>query len=99
MITRVIALFAAIMPLFLSVFGVYRDIPASPKDKPGYTLIFDDEFDGKRIAHTDESPDYEMCMLLGLYTRCDWDGVDNEVYPKTFSIDYIRVYRKSKGYE
>lgn len=51
--------------------------------------------DGLRVAHTDSAPDYEMGMLLGLYTGCDWDGVDNGVYPKTFSVDYIRVYQKT----
>lgn len=52
--------------------------------------------DGRLIAKTDESPDYEMCMYLGLYTACDWDGgPDNGIYPKTFSVDYIRVYQKS----
>lgn len=54
--------------------------------------------DGIRIAHTKSSPDYEMGMLLGIYTGCDWDGTDNMIYPKTFSIDYIRVYQKNSGY-
>lgn len=55
--------------------------------------------DGVRIAHTKSSPDYEMGMLLGIYTGCDWDGVDNMIYPKTFSIDYIRVYQKTGEYK
>ena len=51
--------------------------------------------DGRLIAKTDNSPDYEMCMYLGVYTDCDWDGGrDNGVHPKTFSVDYVRVYQK-----
>ena len=54
--------------------------------------------DGKEIASTDQSPQYRMCMLLGIYTDCDWSGEANEVYPKQFSIDYIRIYKDSAGY-
>ncbi len=50
-------------------------------------------FDGKIIATTDQSPAYPMCMFLGMYTNCDWSGEDNGVYPKLFSIDYVRVYK------
>ncbi len=54
--------------------------------------------DGEEIAHTDQSPEYKMCMFIGLYTGCDWSGADNGVYPKTFSIDYVRVYHDNNGY-
>lgn len=49
--------------------------------------------DGEAVARTYQSPDYPMCMFLGLYTNCDWSGRDNEVYPKEFVVDYIRVYK------
>lgn len=54
--------------------------------------------DGEEIATTTNSPQYRMCMFIGLYTNCDWSGMDNEVYPKVFSIDYIRVYHDNNGY-
>lgn len=56
--------------------------------------------DGEELAKTCCSPDYRMCMFLGIYTYSDqaWSGQDNGVYPKTFSIDYIRVYQDINGY-
>lgn len=54
--------------------------------------------DGVQIATTTNSPNYEMAMLLGIYTNCDWDGEVNDVYPKNFYIDYIRVYQEQNGY-
>ncbi len=52
-------------------------------------------FDGKIISSTSLSPDYPMCMIIGMYTNCDWSGEDNGVYPKVFSVDYVRVYKKA----
>lgn len=54
--------------------------------------------DGEEIASTTNSPRYRMCMFIGLYTNCDWSGMDNGVYPKVFSIDYVRVYHDNNGY-
>jgi len=51
-------------------------------------------YDNKLIATTTNSPQYKMCMILSLYTANNmWSGIDNMIYPKTFSIDYIRVYK------
>lgn len=54
--------------------------------------------DGHKIAETKDSPDYRMCMFLGIYTNCDFSGMDNGIYPKEFLIDYVRVYKSNKGY-
>ena len=54
--------------------------------------------DGKKIAFSENSPQYRMCMYLGIYTDCDWSGEANGTYPKTFSIDYVRVYKAKGGY-
>ena len=56
--------------------------------------------DGEAIASTKNSPKYRMAMLIGIYTFAEdgWSGNDNGVYPKTFSIDYIRVYHDNNGY-
>lgn len=53
-------------------------------------------FDGNLIAETTESPNYRMCMFFSIYASDDpkyWSGQDNGVYPKTFSIDYVRVWK------
>lgn len=55
-------------------------------------------YDNKLIASTVNSPNYKMTMILSLYTASSkdyWSGWDNGVYPKTFSIDYVRVWKKN----
>lgn len=56
-------------------------------------------YDNKLIASTTNSPAYKMTMIFSLYA-CDshsyWSGWDNGVYPKTFSIDYVRVWKPEK---
>ena len=55
--------------------------------------------DGEVIGRTDRAPQYRMAMLLGIYTDgAAWSGAANQVYPKEFSIDYVRVYQKAEGY-
>lgn len=55
--------------------------------------------DGQIIGKTTNSPNYRMAMLLGIYTDgADWSGNANRIYPKEFSIDYIRVYQRVNGY-
>ena len=77
--------------------GIYDDsyhIYAMDWTPSGLTFYVD----GKEIATTTNSPKYRMCMFIGLYTNCDWSGEDNGVYPKVFSIDYVRVYHDNNGY-
>lgn len=55
--------------------------------------------DGKEICSTTNSPQYRMGMFLGIYTDCvSFTGAANDVYPKEFWVDYIRVYQKEGGY-
>lgn len=58
--------------------------------------------DGKEIAHTKQSPQYDMCMILSLYTSHNelyWGGgAASDVFPKVWEIDYIRVYKDENGY-
>ncbi len=54
-------------------------------------------FDGQLVKETDQSPDYKMTTLLGIYENDSplWSGTpdyDSE-YPKRFEIDYFRVYK------
>lgn len=55
--------------------------------------------DGAEICSTTNSPQYRMGMFLGIYTDCvTFTGAANDVYPKEFWVDYIRVYQKEGGY-
>lgn len=54
-------------------------------------------FDGQLVKETDQSPDYKMTTLLGIYENDSplWSGTpdyDSE-YPKRFEMDYFRVYK------
>lgn len=56
-------------------------------------------FDGKLVRETQQSPDYKMYTLLGIYQSWgnifSWQGpVDvSQPYPKSFDIDYFRVFK------
>ncbi len=55
--------------------------------------------DGEEIATTTNSPQYRMAMFLSIYTDCvEFTGAANDVYPKEFFIDYVRVYQDENGY-
>lgn len=66
---------------------------------PEYLVFY---VDGQEVARTNQSPQYDMCMFLSLYTSGYPDywggGAANEVYPKEWEIDYIRVYKDENGY-
>lgn len=66
---------------------------------PEYLAFF---VDGKEIARTEQSPQYDMCMYLSMYASDDenyWaGGASNDVYPKEWEIDYVRVYKDVNGY-
>ena len=54
-------------------------------------------FDGQPVKETDQSPDYKMTTLLGIYENDSplWSGTpdyDSE-YPKRVEIDYFRAYK------
>jgi beta-glucanase (GH16 family) len=53
-------------------------------------------YDNQLISSTTNTPAYKMTMMLSIYA-CNnhsyWSGWDNGVYPKTFSIDYVRVWK------
>ena len=68
---------------------------------PEYIAFF---VDGVEVARSEQSPQYEMCLLLGMYINDDpddeyWGGAANDVYPKEWEIDYVRVYKNENGYE
>lgn len=59
--------------------------------------------DGKLYRRINSAPDYEMCMYLSMYMvrvpesvpNYTW-GYANDVFPKTWEIDYIRVFKKAE---
>lgn len=67
--------------------------------RPEYIAFY---VDGKEVARTNQSPQYEMCMFLSLYTSKNPDywggGAASDVYPKDWEIDYLRVYKDANGY-
>lgn len=60
-------------------------------------------FDNKLVRQTSQQVDYPMVTILSLYESPSnlWSGQfdPNAPYPKTFEIDYFRVYKKSYMYE
>lgn len=56
-------------------------------------------FDGQLVRSTSQSPDYKMYTLLGIYQSwgglLSWQGPvdEKQAYPKSFDIDYFRVYK------
>ena len=68
---------------------------------PEYIAFF---VDGVEVGRSEQSPQYEMCLLLGMYINDDanddayWGGTANDVYPKEWEIDYVRVYKNENGY-
>lgn len=45
-----------------------------------------------------DSPDYEMGTILNIYTDAG-SGAHNDVWPKEWAIDYLRVWKPTDGYE
>jgi hypothetical protein len=55
-------------------------------------------YDNQLVTSIDQAPNYPMAMLLGIYTDTSWSGAPNAVWPKTWNIDYLRVYKANIGY-
>ena len=55
-------------------------------------------FDGKLFRTINQAPDYPMGMILNIYTDSG-SGKHDDVFPKEWAIDYVRVYKKDSGYE
>ncbi|MDB7102625.1 MULTISPECIES: glycoside hydrolase family 16 protein [Enterococcus] len=55
-------------------------------------------FDGELFRTINQAPDYPMGMILNIYTDSG-SGKHDDVFPKEWAIDYVRVYKKDGGYE
>lgn len=60
-----------------------------------YALNF--YYDNNLYKTINQAPQMKMGMILGIYTDAG-SGVHNNVWPKTWSVDYVRVWKKNGGY-
>jgi Glycosyl hydrolases family 16 len=49
--------------------------------------------DADEVKHVDQSPDYPMQLMLGIYEFPNAGERDPAAYPKTFVVDSVRAYR------
>lgn len=68
--------------------------------RPEYLAFF---VDGVEVARTEQSPQYEMYLILSMYIDNGTDtdyvfGPPSDIYPKEWEIDYVRVYKDENGY-
>lgn len=68
--------------------------------RPEYLAFY---VDGVEVSRTEQSPQYEMCMILSMYINDNPNdnyvfGLPSDVYPKVWEIDYVRVYKDENGY-
>ncbi|GAA2738230.1 family 16 glycosylhydrolase [Actinocorallia aurantiaca] len=54
-------------------------------------------YDGQLYRTIPDAPNMPMGMIMGIYTDAG-SGQHNDVWPKTWSVDYVRVWKKNGGY-
>ena len=54
-------------------------------------------YDGQLYRTINDAPNMPMGLIMGIYTDAG-SGRHNDVWPKTWSVDYLRVYKKDGGY-
>lgn len=54
-------------------------------------------FDGTLIKTIADAPNQSMGIILNIYTDAG-SGVHNDVWPKSWQVDYLRVFKKTGGY-
>ena len=55
-------------------------------------------YDNQLYFTINDSPNYNMGMILNIYTDAG-SGTHNDVWPKEWAVDYIRVWKANEGYE
>lgn len=92
-------------PFFENDWELHEDpVPAGNPTKGYHTYGLNWEpgslkfyYDGKLYRQINEAPDYPMGTILNIYTDAG-SGQGNATFPKSWSIDYFRVYKKKGGY-
>lgn len=55
--------------------------------------------DNLKVRSINQSPDYEMQLMLNIYEIPNLErNANDDEFPKQFEIDYVRVYRPLRGY-
>lgn len=54
-------------------------------------------FDGTLIKTIADAPNQSMGIILNIYTDAG-SGVHNDVWPKSWQVDHLRVFKKTGGY-
>lgn len=54
-------------------------------------------YDNQLYKTINDAPNMPMGMILGIYTDAG-SGRHNDVWPKTWNVDYLRVWKKNGGY-
>lgn len=54
-------------------------------------------FDGTLIKTIADAPNQSMGIILNIYTDAG-SGVHNDLWPKSWQVDYLRVFKKNGGY-
>lgn len=54
-------------------------------------------YDNQLYKTINDAPNMKMGMILGIYTDAG-SGVHNDVWPKSWNVDYVRVWKKDGGY-
>ncbi|MFE2729311.1 family 16 glycosylhydrolase [Kitasatospora sp. NPDC059327] len=54
-------------------------------------------YDNQLYRTINDAPNSPMGMILGLYTDAG-SGVHNDTWPKTWNVDYLRVFKNNAGY-
>ena len=68
--------------------------------RPEYLAFY---VDGVEVSRTEQSPQYEVYLILSMYIDNGTDtdyvfGPPSDIYPKEWEIDYVRVYKDENGY-
>ena len=54
-------------------------------------------YDNQLYRTINDAPNMPMGMIMGIYTDAG-SGQHNNVWPKSWSVDYVRVFKKNGGY-
>ncbi|MFJ6521589.1 family 16 glycosylhydrolase [Streptomyces filamentosus] len=54
-------------------------------------------YDNQLFKTINDAPNTAMAMIMGIYTDAG-SGQHNDVWPKSWSVDYVRVFKKDGGY-
>ncbi|MEV4063036.1 family 16 glycosylhydrolase [Nonomuraea dietziae] len=92
-------------PNFLSSWKLYEDPVPSGNPTQEYHVYGMEwtptelkfYYDNQLYKTINDAPNMPMGMIMGIYTDAG-SGQHNDVWPKSWSVDYVRVFKKNGGY-